>query len=127
MVSHIDASASKEISRIYRQVLEPGMKVLDLMSSWQSHLPNDIDKLHITGLGMNDRELAANPQLEDYVVHDLNQNPAIPYDENSFDITVCSLSIEYLVDPLRILKEVVRLTKPGGKVLVSFSNRFFPI
>ncbi|NNJ90072.1 MAG: methyltransferase domain-containing protein [Gammaproteobacteria bacterium] len=125
MVHHIDQSASDTITQIYRRELLPQMRVLDLMSSWQSHLPNDITDLHITGLGMNDSELLANPDLDDYVVHDLNQQPSLPFSNDFFDLTLCSLSIEYLVDPLSVLHEVIRVTRPGGKLLVSFSNRSF--
>ena len=125
LVAHIDQSASDAIAEIYRRYLRPGMKVLDLMSSIQSHIPTDITDLHVTGLGMNARELSANPQLNDSLVHDLNLNPVLPFDDDYFDITICSLSIEYLTEPLSILREIVRVTRPRGKVLISFSNRFF--
>jgi len=126
MVDHIDQSASDAIRQIYQDQLYPGMRVLDLMSSWQSHLPREITELQVTGLGMNQAELSANNSLHDYIVHDLNQQPALPFSDDYFDVTLCSLSIEYLIEPLKVLKEVVRVTRPGGKILVSFSNRFFP-
>lgn len=126
MVAHIDQSASEEIAHIYGRDLQPGMRVLDLMSSWQSHLPADIESLNVTGLGMNRAELDANPRLEQRLVHDLNQDSRLPFADNSFDVTLCSLSIEYLIDPLSVLREVVRVTRPGGRLVVSFSNRCFP-
>jgi SAM-dependent methyltransferase len=125
MVHHIDQSASDVIAQIYGRELLPKMHVLDLMSSWRSHLPDDIQGLHVTGLGMNESELLANPDLKDHLVHDLNQQPELPFSNDSFDLTLCSLSIEYLADPLSVLHEVVRVTRPGGKLLVSFSNRSF--
>ena len=126
MVDHIDQSASDAIRGIYQCQLCSGMRVLDLMSSWQSHLPQEITALKVTGLGMNQAELSANQSLHDYVVHDLNQQSTLPFTDDYFDVTLCSLSIEYLINPLEVLKEVVRVTRPGGKLLVSFSNRFFP-
>ncbi|MEJ2214822.1 MAG: methyltransferase domain-containing protein [Gammaproteobacteria bacterium] len=126
LVNHIDQSASNEIATIYGRELLPGIKVLDLMSSVQSHLPKDIVDLNVTGLGMNDSELSANPQLNQHIVHDLNLYPVLPFDNDHFDIVLCSLSIEYLVEPIRVLREAARVTRPGGKLLISFSNRFFP-
>lgn len=126
LINHVDSTASGMIASCYGQHLKPGMKVLDLMSSYQSHLPGDIDNLEVTGLGMNANEMAANPQLAQHVVHDLNSQPVMPFEDNIFDTTVCSLSIEYLTDPLKVMREIVRVTRPGGKIMVSFSDRWFP-
>ena len=126
LVNHIDSTASAVIAEFYSKSLEPGMQILDLMSSWQSHLPKDIDKLDVTGLGMNSNEMSANPRLTHHVIHDLNMNGHLPFEDNSFDATTCSLSIEYLTAPLSIMREMVRVTRPGGKLLVSFSDRWFP-
>jgi len=57
---------------------------------------------------------------------DLNVDPKLPYDDNSFDVVTCVVSIDYLIDPIAILKEVNRVLRPGGKVLISQSNRCFP-
>jgi FKBP-type peptidyl-prolyl cis-trans isomerase 2 len=126
LINHIDSTASAQIASSYSHYLRPGMKILDLMSSWQSHLPTDIDDLDITGLGMNANEMTQNPQLSRHVIHDLNQQTSLPFEDNQFDVTVCSLSIEYLVDPLKVMQEIIRVTRPGGRVMVSFSDRWFP-
>jgi SAM-dependent methyltransferase len=126
LVQHIDRTAIEQITAFYRQNLGPDMKVLDFMSSWVSHLPDDIAGLSVTGLGMNTAELEKNPQLSGHVTHDVNANPGLPFEDNSFDAVVCTVSVEYLVQPVAVFRELGRILKPGGIVLVTFSDRWFP-
>ncbi|MBV9664650.1 MAG: methyltransferase domain-containing protein, partial [Actinobacteria bacterium] len=105
-------------------VLPPGGHVLDLMSSWRSRLPDGVGR--VDGLGMNEAEMADNPQLDAFVVHDLNRDPSLPYDDGAFDAVVCAVSVQYLIQPVEVFTEVRRVLKPGGPVVVSFSNRCFP-
>ncbi len=125
MIGHVDAQAGAFLEEIYTRALPPQAKVLDLMSSIQSHLPEHL-QLHVTGLGMNSVEMQANPRLVAHRVHDLNKNPVLPFAEGSFDAVVCSLSIEYLVNPAAVLAQCHRVLRPGGQLLVGFSNRWFP-
>ena len=126
MVSHVDAAASHQIATLYRRLLPAGGRVLDLMASWESHLPADHGLGEIVGLGMNAEELAANPLLAEHRVHDLNLEPALPYRDGEFDAVICSLSVEYLVKPFEVFAEVARVLRPGGRFVVTFSNRWFP-
>ena len=126
LVSHIDSAASAQIARLYRRLLPPGGRVLDLMASWQSHLAAEHGLGEIVGLGMNGEELAANPLLSAHRVHDLNLNPSLPYADQEFDAVICSLSVEYLVKPFEVFAEVARVLRPGGRFVVTFSNRWFP-
>ncbi|HAS89820.1 MAG TPA: methyltransferase type 11 [Desulfovibrio sp.] len=125
LIGHIDKQASKNLQSIYKRFLSPEMKVLDLMSSMESHLSPDIE-LDITGLGMNMNELRMNPSLNGKVVQDLNINPELNFKNNTFDAITCSLSIEYLTDPASILKQAHALLAPGGSLLIGISNRWFP-
>jgi FKBP-type peptidyl-prolyl cis-trans isomerase 2 len=125
-VQHIDDFAMDNVSAIYAEFLTPGMKVLDLMSSWQSHLPENIDLSEVVGLGMNHQELAENPRLTDYLVHDLNENTLMPFGNGEFDAIICTVSIEYLTKPFEVFRELGRILKPGGILIVTFSNRWFP-
>lgn len=125
LVQHLDATARALITGVYERFLQPGDRVLDLMSSWVSHLPEALD-LRVSGLGMNAHELSRNHQLADFKVQDLNRQPTIAYPEASFDAVTCTVSVEYLIDPLAVFREVLRVLKPGGVFLCSFSDRWFP-
>ncbi len=126
LVHHIDTTASHNLTGVYEKVLSNNEMVLDLMSGWVSHLPPNISYANVIGLGMNRNEMERNPQLNDVVVHDLNKDPMLPFESNHFDQVICSLSIEYLTQPLEIFEEVARVLKPGGRLSVGFSNRWFP-
>jgi len=124
-VAHIDDDTIAALTAYYREFLPPGSRVLDLMSSWISHLPA-VDYARVSGLGMNERELAANPRLTDAVVHDLNADPRLPYEVAAFDRAVIAVSIQYLVRPLEVLRDLARVLAPGGRVAIAMSHRCFP-
>lgn len=125
-VVHIDDRAIVTLRDIVlAEALAPGDAILDLMSSWRSHLPESMAFAHVTGLGMNAAEMADNPQLTETVVHDLNQSPALPFADAAFDAVICTVSVQYLVRPIEVFDEVRRVLKPGGIFVVSFSNRCF--
>lgn len=125
-VNHLDTTAIANISSLYGQLLRSGDNVLDLMSSWTSHLPPQLKLGSVTGLGMNRDELERNERLTDYVIHDLNQEPVLPFTGGSFDAVICTVSVEYLTAPVAIFREVGRILKPGGLFINTFSNRWFP-
>ena len=123
-VVHIEAGAIEALRTFYAAVLPAGGHVLDLMSSWRSHLPDGLEA--VVGLGMNGEEMAANPQLDNWVIHDLNQEPRLPFPDASFDAVACAVSVQYLVRPIDVFADVLRVLVPGGPLVVSFSNRCFP-
>lgn len=125
-VVHIDEHAISAIRDVYGRLLPQTGRMLDLMSSWRSHLPADRDFAHVVGLGMNAAEMADNPQLDDYVVHDLNHNHTLPFADNSFDGVVCAVSVQYMTAPTTTFAEVNRILRPGAPFVVTFSNRCFP-
>ena len=126
LVNHIDDQADATISSLYGRLLKPGSKVLDLMSSWNPHLPHSLELSQLTGLGLNREELAKNPRLTDYVVRDLNRNPALPFGNQEFEAVICTVSVEYLTHPGEIFREAARILKPGGIFILTFSHRWFP-
>ncbi len=126
LVTHIDDATIEALTGLYRDTLAPGTRVLDLMSSWVSHLPPEVEYARVAGLGMNAEELRANPRLTDHAVRDLNTDPTLPYDDASFDAVVCAVSVQYLTRPLDVFAEVSRVLTPGGICLVAFSHRMFP-
>jgi FKBP-type peptidyl-prolyl cis-trans isomerase 2 len=126
LVHHLDDMAIDVVRQLYARFLHKKMRVLDLMSSWRSHLPNGFELRQLSGLGLNGAELEKNPRLSDHIVHDLNQHPRLPYADASYDLVVCTVSVEYLVRPFEVFAEVARILRPGGIFATVFSNRWFP-
>lgn len=126
LVTHIDEAAIAAVTALYRALIPPGGTVLDLMSSWVSHLPPEIACAEVIGHGMNAEELAANPRLSRYFVQDLNAAPILPLATASVDAALICVSIQYLERPVAVLSEVARVLRPGGVVAITFSNRCFP-
>jgi SAM-dependent methyltransferase len=125
-VEHIDDGAIAAVVALHREFLPAGGVILDCMSSWVSHLPPEVSYAHVAGLGMNAAELAANPRLDRYVVHDLNRDPVVPFEDETFDgIEIC-VSIQYLKRPIEVLADLARVAKPGAPLVITFSNRCFP-
>ncbi|WP_338038803.1 class I SAM-dependent methyltransferase [Neosynechococcus sphagnicola] len=124
-VTHVDDGFIQQLTDLYREYLQPGMRVLDLMSSWVSHLPEDLTFADVVGQGMNGEELSRNPRLEHYFVQDLNQTLQLPLADQSFDAVLNSVSVQYLQYPEAIFTEIHRILKPGGVAIVSFSHRMF--
>ena len=125
-VVNIDDGAIAALSGLYAEVLPAGGRLLDLMSSWRSHLPEGFRAADVVGLGMNAEEMADNPQLTRFVVHDVNHDPRLPFGDAEFDGAMCAVSVQYLTHPLRVFREVARVLRPGAPFVVSFSNRCFP-
>lgn len=123
-VTHIDKGASRFACSLYDRLLPAGTRILDLMSGYYSHLPEKFGK--VTGLGLNARELAANENLSDYVVYDLNRNERLPFNDGQFDGAVCTASVQYMTRPTETFSEVGRSLAPGAPFIVTFSNRMFP-
>ena len=126
LVQHIDDTAAEMVRNTYARFVKNKMDVLDLMSSWRSHLPDRVIFSRLVGLGLNGHELEKNTRLGEQVVQDLNLSPFLPFKSDSFDAVVCSLSVEYLTRPLAIFKEVSRVLRTDGYFIVTFSNRWFP-
>jgi len=125
LVLHIDNHAVAVLTRLYREILPAGGVLLDLMSSWVSHLPKDVDYAEIIGHGMNAEELAGNPRLSRWFVQNLNRDTVLPLADASVDAAMICVSIQYLQQPVAVLREIARVLRPGGVLVVSFSNRCF--
>jgi SAM-dependent methyltransferase len=124
-VTHVDEGFIQQLTDVYRQRLQPQTRILDLMSSWVSHLPDEVAFAHVEGHGLNEAELAKNPRLAHYFVQDLNQTPQLPLEDASFGAVLNTASGQYIQYPEAIFTEIHRILKPGGVAIVSFSNRMF--
>jgi hypothetical protein len=126
LVTHIDPAAIAALTDFYRALIPEGTRVLDLMSSWISHLPEDRAYAEVVGHGMNAEELAANPRLTRWFVQDLNRTPKLDLPDQGFDAALCCVGAQYLQRPVEVFREVRRALAPGAPFAVSFSNRCFP-
>jgi SAM-dependent methyltransferase len=125
-VVHIDTPTIAALTQAYRELLPPSGAVLDLMSSWVSHLPAEMRFTDVCGLGMNTLELAQNPRLTRCVVQDLNQQPELPFEDASFDAVINAVSLQYLTQPVAVLRSCARVLRPGGIHVIALSHRCFP-
>ena len=138
LVKHLDAGACFVLTSHLREALarfvdlrdvagREGADVLDLCASWASHLPLDAPLARVHGVGLNEAELAANGQLSDWRVQDLNAQPALRHlADASFDAAVCACGVMYLTRPLEVARELRRVLRRGGVAVLSFSDRAFP-
>jgi SAM-dependent methyltransferase len=126
LVTHVDDVTLEALTAFYRAHLPAGGRLLDLMSSWISHLPASVRYAHVTGHGMNAEELAANPRLDARFVRDLNRDPTLPLTDASVDAATIAFSMQYLIRPVEVLGELGRVLVPGGWLAIALSNRCFP-
>jgi SAM-dependent methyltransferase len=125
-VVHIDDAAIAKVGEIYAQLLPHGGAVLDLMSSWRTHLTPKVRASRVVGVGLNRAEMEDNPQLTEAVVHNVNTNPRLPFDDAQFGGAIMTVSVQYLIHPVETFADVGRVLKPGAPFIVTFSNRMFP-
>jgi SAM-dependent methyltransferase len=124
-VTHVDEGFIDQLTQLYRDRLQPNTRILDMMSSWVSHLPEEIEFAHVEGHGLNGEELARNRRLNHYFVQNLNENPKFPLQDQDFDAVLNCVSVQYLQYPDAVFFEIHRILKPGGIAIISFSNRMF--
>jgi SAM-dependent methyltransferase len=125
LVLHIDDHAVAVLTGLYREILPAGGVLLDLMSSWVSHLPPEIDYGEVIGHGMNAEELAANPRLSRWFTQNLNRDTSLPLADRGVDAAMICVSIQYLQQPVAVLRDTARVLRPGAPLVISFSNRCF--
>lgn len=126
LVIHVDEHASAALAAWFAHALPAGGDILDIMSAWRSHLPADARYASVIGQGMNTTELSENPALSAGIVQDLNALPTLPFKDASFDAVLISFSVQYLIHPVDVTREIVRVLRPCGKLHVAYSNRLFP-
>jgi SAM-dependent methyltransferase len=126
LVTHIDEGAIAAVTQLYREYFPANGAILDLMSSWVSHLPPEVEYRRVVGLGMNAKELGANPQLHEWGVQNLNRTPQLPFGDDEFDGAGICVSVQYLTQPVAVFREISRVLKPNAPLVITFSNRCFP-
>ena len=121
-VHHLDQAFRSRLTQLYAERIPKNSVVLDLMSSWVSHLPEDKSFERVIGHGLNEKELASNKRLDSYWLQNLNQDQKLPLPDNSVDATLIVAGWQYLQYPEAVAAELLRVTRPGGIALIAFTN-----
>jgi len=124
-VHHLDINFRSRLTNLYKKRISEKSILLDLMSSWVSHLPDKVKYKRVIGHGLNRVELEKNIRLDSFWVQDLNVNHKFPLDDSSIDVCLMAAAWQYLQYPEEIAAEIKRVVSPGGLLIVSFSNRAF--
>jgi len=124
-VTHADDGFLRELTALYDTHLQPGDDVFDAMGSWVSHYP-EIDLGRVVGHGLNAAELEENDRYDEWFTQSFNNDQTLPLGDEAFDAVTCALSVQYLEYPAAVFSEFARVLRPGGRVIVSFTNRMFP-
>lgn len=123
VIDQVDAAALAAITEIYREIMPEGGAILDVMSSWLSHLPPEITYRRVAGIGMDACVLAENPFLDEWRVQDLNREPILPYGTGEFDGAAICGAIQNLTRPAEVIRDIGRVLRPGAPLVVTFSQR----
>ena len=126
LVAHIEPETIAAVTGLYSELLPQGGAILDMMSSWISHLPPAMNFSRVAATGMNLARIAGQPAPLDFKVHDLNADPQLPFEDASFDAAVCCVSVQYLTRPVEVFADLARVCRPNAPVIITFSNRCFP-
>jgi len=125
-VVHLDAPGLAALGDFFADALPRDAEILDLMASWRSHLPARLARRRVVGLGMNEEEMADNPDLDEWIVHDLNKTPELPFGDTAFDAALLTVSVQYLTQPILVFRSMARCLRPGSPLVVTMSDRCFP-
>jgi len=118
----VDPAAIECVTGLYRRYFPPGGAILDLMSSWIGHLPPEAEYRRVVGVGLDEQELVENPFLDEWHVQNLNRDPVLPFGDGEFDAAAICVSVQYLTRPIDLLRDVGRVVRPGGPLVITFSN-----
>ena len=124
-VYHLDANFRKYLSDLYKNEITDNSTVLDLMSSWDSYLPEGRKYKKVIGHGLNKQELEKNKIFNTYWIQNFNLNQEIPLDSETVDYCLMVAAWQYLQYPENLTKEIARILSDQGKFIISFSNRAF--
>jgi SAM-dependent methyltransferase len=121
--AQVDEAALAAITDLYRKVMPAGGAILDVMSSWVSHLPPEIHYRRVVGLGIDACVLAENPFLDEWRLQNLNRDPHLVFADGEFDGAAICGAVQHFTRPSEVFREVGRVLKPGSPLVVTFSNR----
>jgi len=124
-VHHLSDSFRNRLTSLYSEYLLNHQIILDLMSSWVSHLPSNISYKKVIGHGMNEAELSSNERLDRFFVQNLNKKQNMPIEDSSVDVGLIVAGWQYLQYPEKVSLELSRVIKSDSLLIISFTNRAF--
>ena len=124
-VHHLSHSFRNRLTSLYSEYLLNHHIILDLMSSWVSHLPSNISYKKVIGHGMNEAELSSNERLDRFFVQNLNKKQNMPIEDSSVDVGLIVAGWQYLQYPEKVSLELSRVIKSDSLLIISFTNRAF--
>ncbi|AAZ57864.1 SAM-dependent methyltransferase [Prochlorococcus marinus str. NATL2A] len=124
-VHHLSDSFRNRLTSLYTEYLLNHHIILDLMSSWVSHLPSNISYKKVIGHGMNEAELSSNERLDRFFVQNLNKKQNMPIEDSSVDVGLIVAGWQYLQYPEKVSLELSRVIKSDSLLIISFTNRAF--
>ena len=124
-VYHLDSNFRQNLSKLYEEEIKNNSTVLDLMSSWDSYLPKNVNYKKVIGHGLNKEELEKNKAFDNYWVQNFNINQKIPLENETIDFCLMVAAWQYLQYPEKISEEIARILNQNGKFIIAFSNRAF--
>ena len=124
-VHHLSTSFRVRLTKLYEEYLFNHQVILDLMSSWVSHLPANIKYKKVIAHGMNESELRANKRIDSFWLQNLNKTQNMPLEDSTVDIGLVVAGWQYLQYPEKVSLELSRILKTDSLLLVSFTNRAF--
>ena len=124
-VHHLSDSFRNRLTSLYSEYLLNHHIILDLMSSWVSHLPSNISYKKVIGHGMNEAELSSNERLDRFFVQNLNKKQNMPIEDSSVDVGLIVAGWQYLQYPEKVSLELARVIKSDSLLIISFTNRAF--
>ena len=124
-VHHLSDSFRNRLTSLYSEYLLNHYIILDLMSSWVSHLPSNISYKKVIGHGMNEAELSSNERLDKFFVQNLNKKQNLPIEDSSVDVGLIVAGWQYLQYPEKVSLELSRVIKSDSLLIISFTNRAF--
>ena len=124
-VHHLSASFRTRLTKLYSEYLLNHHVILDLMSSWVSHLPSNIRYKKVIGHGMNEAELSSNNRIDRFWIQDLNKTQNIPIEDSTVDVGLIVAGWQYLQYPEKVSLELSRIIKSDSLLIISFTNRAF--
>lgn len=71
-----------------------------------------------------ERAVQALPRAEGIVQ---GQGEQLPFSDDSFDLVLSNEVLEHVADDRQALVEMVRVTRPGGRLLLFCPNRWYPV